>query len=610
MEINIFCGHLSGYVGAHYLNLPTKTQEERRRSVFIDFYDAFSTVPKDLTQFLESEAEAEAAQVNENENRNSENSDYDEDENDDYDEEDSGWGRRRHRQSRDKESKEKANDDDDFMELYKSMLAQDMEKKASSPKGNPRPLGAWSGKVTPIIQPQVKRKFDSGSPVARLQELERKKKKKQLREYVARAVGIDASTPAGLDTLRRLFNDSDMDVEDNTPSGEWDLESWGDIIASPLHPRSLCPVVSTTATTNTGSTNSLANGGGLARWGDAEGTILSTVRDEGAECIRYFAEECDRVSALKLVVDAQNAWAHAGQVVLEGLREEFPKASVLCVPTHRCTTATQSLSSSSSLSSSLTASTQQRLEAAGISVCAALCAKSLAPLASLTLPIASPFPLSALFTEHPEERLSYDGSPLAFTLDAFTSSSSSTTDVSLSEAISLLSPVPTPVNAAVAELCVGHSVGDLRALRTSVPLTPFARSPGSGACAYALLQASRGAPGELLRPSRAWNPLRTLPTPGAGTKDPLAPVLYFPSRMYAEAFPGCGIPLGAPARTVATAGVFHSSFEVFRYFDGLARSVRDGVPRECLQTLLDDSTGSRMEIADELSQIADDYNRK
>lgn len=80
--------------------------------------------------------------------------------------------------------------------------------------------------------------------------------------------------------------------------------------------------------------------------------------------------------------------------------------------------------------------------------------------------------------------------------------------------------------------------------------------------------------------------------------------------MYAEAFPGCGIPLGAPARTVATAGVFHSSFEVFRYFDGLARSVRDGVPRECLQTLLDDSTGSRMEIADELSQIADDYNRK
>lgn len=470
------------------------------------------------------------------------------------------------------------------------------------------PLNTWSGKVTPIIKPQqIKRKYDNTSPASKLQELERKRKRKQLREYVARATGIDSTSENFRTLFADLCDDTDDVMTDATqPScATSDLEGWGDLLAAPLHPRGLCPVP---------DAQDLSQ-----RWGAVGNALVSSVRDESAECVRFFAEECDRVGGFKFVVDAQSAWGRLGEAVLESVREEFPKAAVLCIPAHNFGFNFGDFEAAGA--APLTQ--QKRLQAAGAGVCAALCAKSLSQMATLTLPLISPFvrfsekinpQAKKNFFLRPEEKFSYDASPLALSLNALTA-----VHTPLPETLALLSPVGTSVNAAVAELCVAPSPTELRRAVTSVPMSPFAenrlrKSDVMSERAYSLVQGTRGLgcgseqPLQLLTPSRTWDP-RAGTTIVGGSKEMLSPLMYFPSRMYADVFPGFGTTAGRSVQSVSTAGIFHSSAEVFKYFDGLARIVREGAPRECLQMLLDDSTGTRMEIADELSQIADDYIR-
>lgn len=620
MELNIFCGHFAGYIGAHYLNLPTTTQLEHRQSIFIDSYDSFSTVPKETTQLIDDLDADEYQKEEEEEEENYSDDDIDMEDDSDSDDDDFSYGISNRRRKMREQSGNTSNRDisNDFMAIYQSMLSQEQDKKSKLSKrdkvrytkDNSPSLSTWSGKVTPIIQPQQsKRKYDNTSPASKLQELQRKRKRKQLREYVARATGIDASSEDFRTLFSELCDDTDdvMDdaMGDVTTDRAWDLEGWGDLLAAPLHPRSLCPVPGAQDISQ--------------RWGAVENTLLRSVEEEGGECVRFFAEECDRVGGFKFVVDAQSGWGRVGETVLEYIREDFPKVSILCVPAHNYSFDTNF--SSVSGASGAAPSQQKRLQAAGASVCAALSAKFLSPLASLTLPLMSPF---ARFAEkisaqakkqlilRSEERLSYDASPIALTLNALAAA-----HTPLPETLAFLSPVGTSVNAAVAELCVAPSPADLRGIVTSVPMTPFAenrlrKSDVISERAYSLVQGTRGlgaaAQSLLLAPSRAWNPREGTALVG-GTRDVLSPLMYFPSRMYGDVFGGCGMTSYGHFQSVASAGIFHSSGEVFKYFDGLGRMVNEVVPRECLQMLLDDSTGSRMEVVDELSQIADDYIR-
>ena len=616
MELNIFCGHFAGYVGAHYLNLPTTTQLEHRQSIFIDSYDSFSTVPKETTQLID-DLDADEYQKEERDDYSDDNDDIDIEDNDEEDSEDDdfsyGISNRRRRMRQESGNTSSRDISNDFMALYQSMLTQEQDKKTKLTKKDKThhskdkapSLTTWSGKVTPIIQPQQsKRKYDNTSPASKLQELQRKRKRKQLREYVARATGIDASSENFRALFSELCDDTDdvMDdaMGDVTSSGRaWDLEEWGDLLAAPLHPRSLCPV---SGAQDIGQ-----------RWGAVESTLLSTVEEESGECVRFFAEECDRVGSFKFVVDAQSGWGRVGETVLEYLREDFPKVSILCVPAHNFGFDTNFSNVGGGPSQ------QKRLQAAGASVCAALCAKSLSQLASLTLPLMSPFARFSgkISTQakkelilRSEEKLSYDASPIALTLNALAAAYTP-----LPETLAFLSPVGTSVNAAVAELCVAPSPSALRGTVTSVPMTPFAenrlrQSDVISERAYSLVQGTRGLGGQpsLLAPSRAWSPREGTALVG-GTREMLSPLMYFPSRMYGDVFAGCGMTSYGNFQSVGSAGIFHSSGEVFKYFDGLGRMVNEVVPRECLQMLLDDSTGSRMEVVDELSQIADDYVR-